>query len=157
MKIETLNPLEILPTEPPWKKSTVGYLRRLYENSSSVEELSKVIPYVFVHFVEDNGLLVADGNHRIGVAQMYGKNVNVIHIDSGGDFDEALILRNEGKIPFFEFGGMFGPLIPYFSRLLPSRREKHALEEGVKTFDDFVECIQNGMYFDMVNGRFIYE
>ena len=148
MRIEKISPRDIIPLEAPHRRRTVESLCDVYENPSLAEEVDRLIPYVFVHFVKRDGLYMVDGHHRTGVAHLFDKGVNAIFLNTFRDLQDAYVLRDLGLIPFFEVDVQLKKRIPYFSSDLPAEHQRYALPRGVRTFDDFVEKIEGGEYYN---------
>ncbi len=144
MRKEFLNPLEIIPVDPPYKPQTVESLCRVYESNDD-EALDK-IPFVFVHFVKNKGLYMVDGHHRTGVAHLNRKSVNALFLNTFRDLQEAYVLADLGLIPAFRFGFPIEERLPYFSQSLPAAHNEYAVPHEVETFDDFVDRIRGRRY-----------
>ena len=146
MRIERIHPHNIKPTDAPYKSFTVESLCDLYEDPNSTPKLDSIIPFVFVHYVKNDGLYMVDGNHRAGVALLYGKDVNAIFLNSFTDLADAYTLRDMKLIPYFELDVHIQEKIPFFRTVLPEDHRRYALSRGVRNFEDFVEDIQDGVY-----------
>jgi hypothetical protein len=151
-----LHPLEVKPTDAPYKRETVRSLRNFYEDPRFQKDLDEMIdlkiPYVFVHHVKKRGIYVVDGNHRVGVAHMYGKLFNAIFLNTSKDLSDAYVLRDMKMIPDFDsaenpIGFNILERIPSFSGDLPADHNK-AASNGAETFDDFLDMIERGNYIE---------
>lgn len=146
MRIERIDPREIIPTDAPYKPKTVESLCDIYEDSNLRTKLDQILPFVFIHFVKNNGLYMVDGNHRAGVALMYEEPVNGIFLNTFKDLADSYVLRDLKLIPYFEFNIDIKKKLPHFSTALPNDHRNYALDRGVRNFDDFVEDIQDSVY-----------
>lgn len=139
MKIEKLDPLELIPTESPHKIETINSLISLYEDPEI--DLDRRIPFAFVHYVRKRGLYVVDGNHKIGVAQLYSQGVNCIFLNTFRDLSDSYVMRDLGLIPYFNFGFPIEKTLPYLSRKLPLVHEEIVRPMEIETFRDFAQII----------------
>lgn len=173
MKIEKIHPDRLMPTDPPYKIGTIDSLCKEYKKYElldpnipsdqrellGLEEEGLItldsqlrivtldyIPFVFVHHSrEEKKTFIVDGNHRTGIARMYGCHVNVIHLSSFRDLSAAATLADMGLIPSFDFELEIKSKICSLSRIAQAYWG-FAYPAGARTFNDYVDNIKIGMF-----------
>ena len=148
MKFEVLDPLDILPIEPPHKPETVRVLCDIY-STQPAENLPYIIPPVLVRRLRSGGLHPLNGHHRIGMAYIFQNEVPAIFINNFNDIADVYALQDMGIIFRPDEITIDRNQMLDVSRELRYFRQRCVNSYGVETFVQFSEMLQNGLYVNL--------